>query len=49
MALKKTVKEVVEKVKKALATEEVKETPVVNKQAPGFDPDIPEQKQRWLR
>ena len=36
---------IVEKMKEAL----VKIKEVVDKQNPGFDKDIPEQKQRWLR
>lgn len=28
---------------------EIKKDPQIDPQNPGFDPEIPEQKQRWLR
>lgn len=42
--LKETVKELIKKSKK-----EVEETVETSPLAPAFDPEIPEQKQRWLR
>jgi hypothetical protein len=36
------------KIEKKEKKEEIKEVKV-DKQNPAFDPDIPEQKQRWLR
>lgn len=35
--------------KKKEDKEDKKEEVVVDRQNPAFDPDIPEQKQRWLR
>lgn len=51
----KTIKEKVkEKFSKVTGTKEIKleskvTGTIINKQNPPFDPDIPEQKQRWLR
>lgn len=46
---KETIKSVVNKIVKPKPVEVVKEAPKVDRQNPGFDPDIPESKQRWLR
>ena len=46
--LKKTKAKIIEVLKEKEVEEEIKEA-VVDLQNPGFDPDLPENKQRWLR
>lgn len=43
------MKKELKKEKEVKEVKEEKEEVKVDKQNPGFDPDIPEQKQRWFR